>query len=126
MVGKALRSGYALRPDYHVGLLMRGNRMIASVRGQVLADSHHTILVDEQDHALVVYFPAADVAWDRLVAIDAYTTYCPFKGEASYWARTDDPLTPLAWCYATPLAEVAGIAGHIAFYQDDVRITISG
>ncbi len=126
MAASILPSGYALRPDYHIGLLPRGNRMIASARGQLLADSCRTILVDEQDHMLVVYFPAADVVWDRLVAIADYTTHCPFKGDATYWALADDRLTPIAWCYATPLAEVASIAGHVAFYQDAVRVVIGG
>ena len=54
-------SGFDARPDYRVDILARRNRVTVSVDGEVLADSRRTLLVDEQDHGLVFYFPPDDV-----------------------------------------------------------------
>jgi uncharacterized protein (DUF427 family) len=118
-------SGYAARPGYRVDLLRRPNRLTASVGGREIASSDRAILVDEQDHALIAYFPSADVDMTALVRLAARTTHCPFKGDAHYWTLTDAPGDPVAWSYAAPYAEVAAIAGHIAFYQDRVDVRLA-
>jgi uncharacterized protein (DUF427 family) len=117
-------SGYVERPDYRVETLRRRNRIRALAGEIVLAESVRAIIVDEQDHALVVYFPREDVAMERLVRIVGRTTHCPYKGDASYWASIDAPAAPIAWSYETPYPEVAAIAGHVAFYQETVAIIL--
>jgi uncharacterized protein (DUF427 family) len=110
------------RPDYRVDLLRRRNRVTARHDGQVLAETSDAILVDEQDHGLVFYFPRPDVHLDLFVRTDDRSR-CPFKGSASYW-RLARGTEPVAWSYEDPYAEVAGIAGHVAFYQDKVQVEI--
>ena len=82
-------SGYVVRPDYRVDILARRNRVTVTVDGEVLADSERTLLVDEQDHGLVFYFPPDDVRLGRFVADDR-TSRCPYKGTATY-RRLDGP-----------------------------------
>jgi uncharacterized protein (DUF427 family) len=117
-------SGYIERPDYRVEILRRRNRIRAMLGEVVLAESVRAIIVDEQDHGLVVYFPREDVAMERLVQIVGRTTHCPFKGDASYWATIDASAAPFAWSYEKPYPEVAAIAGHIAFYHETVTIIL--
>jgi uncharacterized protein (DUF427 family) len=52
-----------------------------------------------------------------------HETFCPFKGEASYWTiRVGDRSAENAvWGYEDPFEEVAGLAGHVAFYADRVE-----
>lgn len=119
-------SGYLDRPDYRVDLLRRRNRFQVRHGDLVLADSAATLIVDEQDHALVVYFPRDAVALDHLVAIGQRTTHCPYKGDAVYWAAASAPELPIAWSYETPYPEVAAIRDYIAFYADRVTITLDG
>lgn len=119
-------SGYLQRPDYRVDLLRRRNRFRAETAGKVLADSNATIIVDEQDHALVIYFPREAVVFDDLVAIAGKTTHCPYKGDACYWATADAPEVPIAWSYEAPYAEVAAIRDFVAFYADRVTVTMKG
>ena len=57
-------SGFEDRPDYRVDLLARRNRITVTADGEVLADSTRCLLVDEQDHGLVFYFPPDDVRLD--------------------------------------------------------------
>lgn len=116
-------TGYVDRFDYRVDILRRRNLVTATLDGTVLAESRRTLLVDEQDHGLVFYFPRADVRLALLAALPGRTSHCPYKGDASYWGRAGAGDNPIAWSYETPFAEVAQIAGHIAFYQD--RVTVS-
>lgn len=116
-------SGYVDRPDYRVDLLARRNRVTASVGGLVLADSERCLLVDEQDHGLVFYFPPEDVRLDLLPKIER-SSVCPFKGIASYRRMVHDGVEVVAWSYPAPHSQVARLAGFVAFYQDvvDVRV----
>lgn len=121
-----LVSGFVERPDYRVDLLPRRNRVTVQVGEQIVASSNRTIVVDEQGHGLVFYFPPVDVDVDRLDAIDQRTTFCPFKGIARYFAASTAPELPIAWTYADPFVQVAALAGYIAFYQDRAIITVGG
>jgi uncharacterized protein (DUF427 family) len=96
----------------------------ARILGRLVAASDRAILVDEQDHALIAYFPRADVAMAALLPTASRSTYCAFKGHADYWTLAAAPGAPVAWSYASPYLEVAAIAGHIAFYQDRVVVTL--
>jgi len=57
-----------------------------------------------------------------LLARSDRSTYCPYKGDASYFSiplggeRSIDAV----WTYETPYAAVAGIEDHLAFYPDRV------
>lgn len=117
-------SGYDARPDYRVDLLPRRNHARAFADGVMLANSRRTILVDEQGHGLVVYFPREDVAIDRLAAMPGRSTFCAYKGEANYFATLADPSRPIAWTYLNPFVQVAAIAAAIAFYQDRVLLLL--
>lgn len=73
------------------------------------------------------YIPFTDVAQDRLTRTDT-STYCPFKGEASYYSVTTsagDTVDDVIWTYEQPYPAVAAIAGHAAFYPDKAEISIS-
>jgi uncharacterized protein (DUF427 family) len=128
-----LRSMYHERPDYRVDLLPRTNQMTAWLGDARLARSGACLLVDEQDHGLVVYFPPDAVDFSLLAPIGERTV-CPFKGQAVYWraAGTDGPGSGgdgsdghgIAWSYPEPFPEVARLAGYVAFDQDAVRVTI--
>jgi uncharacterized protein (DUF427 family)/acyl-CoA thioesterase len=121
------RSAYADHPGYRVDLVPQQVRVRVFRGDLLLADSSRTLLVRETAHPEVIYFPPEDV---RLELFDAseQRTRCPFKGEASYWslARGERPEPDLAWSYRTPFAEVAGLAGYVAFYPDRTRIESEG
>jgi uncharacterized protein (DUF427 family) len=116
-------SGFVARPDYRVDILARRNRVTVSVDGDVLADSVRSLLVDEQDHGLVFYFPPGDVRLERFVA-DPRTSRCPFKGTATYrrLGRGDGEI--LVWSYEDPYPEVVRLAGYVAFFQDAVEVRV--
>jgi uncharacterized protein (DUF427 family) len=56
-----------------------------------------------------------------------HKTYCPFKGEASYWTIDlgGKHAENAVWSYEAPYDEVARIKGYMAFYPNRVdRILI--
>ena len=118
----AEQSGYADRPDYRVDVLRRRNVVTVRSGDRVIACTSSPLLIDEQDHGIVVYVPEADVDFTLLAEID-HTTRCPYKGYASHW-RLADGEEPVAWTYRDPYPQVAQIAGHVAFYQDRVSVEI--
>lgn len=117
------RSGYAERPDYRVDILARRNRVVVRSGDVVLAETERPLVVDEQDHGLVVYVPRDDVRMQHLAPSDT-VTYCPFKGRARHWRLAAGDDTAVAWSYEEPYPEVGRIAGYVAFYQDRVTVEI--
>src|SRR5262245_8878909 len=116
-------SGYVARPDYRIGLLARTNLMTARLGDAQLAASEECLVVDEQDHALVVYFPPGSVDFSLLEPVDLHTR-CPFKGQASYWRAPGHDQPWVAWSYPTPYPQVARITGYVAFDQGTVSVAI--
>jgi len=116
---------YDERFDYRVDILRRRNPITATASdGTQLARSERALLIDEQNHGLVFYLPVADIDMSKLARIEGRFSHCPYKGVATYWALAGgDPDHPVAWAYETPYPEVSQLAGHIAFYQD--RVTVS-
>jgi uncharacterized protein (DUF427 family) len=122
---------WAERPDYRVDILPRRNRVTVrsdnahgrAEHDEVLAETVRPIVVDEQDHGLVIYFPRDDVRMERLESTDT-VTHCPFKGAASHWRVAGTSGPDVAWSYETPFPEVARITGYVAFYQDRVHVEI--
>ena len=116
-------SGFVDHPDYRVDIMARRNRVTVSIGDDVLADSQRCLLVDEQDHGLVFYFPPEDVRLDLFVP-DARTSRCPFKGTATYRKYAGPEGDVLIWTYEEPYPEVARLAGYVAFFQDAVQVRV--
>jgi uncharacterized protein (DUF427 family) len=123
MTGK--RSLHSEHPDYRVDLEPSADRVRVRALGEVVADTTRALIVRETRHAPVVYLPLEDVRRE-LIEPTAHTTFCPFKGEASYWTLRvgGRALENVLWGYASPFDEVAGLAGYVAFYPDRVEIDV--
>ncbi|MEZ0114430.1 uncharacterized protein (DUF427 family) [Catenulispora sp. EB89] len=110
-------------PDHPITIEPTGARVVARVDTHVLADTTKALTLREANYPPVHYIPLADV--DQSLLTDSTTkTYCPYKGEASYYtvALPDGPLTDAIWTYRAPYDAVAPIAGHVAFYPDRVDV----
>lgn len=105
--------GFAKRPEHRVTAAPEPARLRVTLDGETLADSAHAIALSESGYGVVHYFPKADVRMDRLAAT-THSSYCPFKGTASYWSLAS--LENVVWAYEAPYDEVASIGGHVAFW----------
>jgi uncharacterized protein (DUF427 family) len=113
--------GYATKPDHRVNLLPEARRVRVTFGGAVVADSSAAIRVEETGHGPVHYLPEKDVHVELLRPTEHHT-YCPFKGECSYWTidAGGRHAENAVWGYQTPYDESKGLAGHYAFYQSRV------
>lgn len=113
--------GFARRPDYSIRITPASHRVRVEFNGEIVADSARVLLMREQDHGPVYYFPRSDVAMKYLQRTD-HSTHCPYKGDASYWTLTvgDRASENAVWSYETPYDEVAAIREYLAFYRDRV------
>jgi len=110
-------------PGYEVTLEPHAGTARASLGGEIIAESTRSMRLRETRHAAVLYFPRDDVRWEHLEATD-HTTFCPFKGHASYWTvRTPGQVEENAvWGYANPFSEIAELSNYVAFYADRIRV----
>ncbi len=113
--------GYATKPEHRVDLLPDARRLRVTFAGAVIADSSATLRCEETGHGPVHYFPEKDVRLD-LLRPTAHKTYCPFKGDCSYWTIAADGRQSenAVWGYRAPYDEAKGLAGHYAFYTSRV------
>lgn len=117
-------SAYRDRFDYRIDIHRRRNKVTAEIDGRLIASTTNALLVDEQDHGLVFYFPRSDLLI-KLRPDPAMTSYCPFKGDATYWRFDGDGEGDAAcWSYEDPYEQVAGLREHVAFYQDRVNVRV--
>jgi uncharacterized protein (DUF427 family) len=110
-------------PDHPITVEPHPARVRVSVGDHVIADTTNALALREASYAVAFYVPLADLDQSTLVASET-TTYCPYKGTASYYSiRTGDADLPDAiWYYPEPYDAVAEIAGHAAFYPNKVEI----
>lgn len=91
-----------------------------------IASSRSTLRVLETASPPTYYIPAADIDWRQLVEVD-HSSFCEWKGRASYFALKGDPQqTPVAWLYASPSKTFAGIDQHASFYPSKVECSVNG
>ncbi|OHV06775.1 DUF427 domain-containing protein [Mycobacterium talmoniae] len=101
-------------------------RVRVRINGEVVADTRAALGLREATIPVVQYIPFDDVVQERLTRTDT-TTYCPFKGDASYYSVTTaagDTVDDAVWTYEQPYPAVAAIAGHVAFYPDKADIDV--
>ena len=111
--------------DYRIDLQKCKQRATVSYKGLEIASSHRALQLLETNHDPVYYFPKQDVNL-KVLESTQHQTHCPFKGDARYWSLTTetDSIENIAWCYESPFPGVAEIAGHLAFYLDQLEIEI--
>ena len=107
--------------DHPISIEPRAGRMRVLAGGSVIADSRGALALRESGHSVVHYIPRSDVNMALLVRTEE-TTYCPYKGHASYYsiASAGERGTNAVWTYEEPYEAVAAIKDHLAFYPDQV------
>jgi uncharacterized protein (DUF427 family) len=108
-------------PDHPIIITPNPGRVLVKLAGQVIANTIRALTLQEANYSAVQYIPRDDVRMD-LLACSSSHTYCPYKGEASYFsipaggARSVDAI----WTYEEPYSAVAAIKGYLAFYPNRV------
>jgi uncharacterized protein (DUF427 family) len=110
-------------PDHPITLERNAHRILVTVAGQLVADTQNAITLREADYPPVQYIPRQDVNMALLAPTD-HATYCPYKGECSYYSIPigGEPAINAVWAYNEPYEAVSAIKNHVAFYPDRAEL----
>jgi len=127
MIEKATGSnsgpGWKKYPDHRLTTKPAQARVRVTFGGEVIADTRNAVQMEEAMEGstvapIVYYLPRTDVKMERL-ARTQHRTYCPFKGEASYFSILGGAENAV-WSYEQPYDEMAAIKDYVAFYPEKV------
>jgi uncharacterized protein (DUF427 family) len=114
---------YPPNPYHRVDCRPTTRRLRVEVAGVVLVDTEDTTILFETALDPKLYVDPAHVRTD-LLRPTATTTYCNYKGEATYWAAHvgGAVVEDVAWSYEDPLPESTQIRGFLCFDADRVDV----
>jgi len=96
---------------------------VGDITGTPLVDTDDTVIVFETALEPRLYVDPAHVRTDLLRRSET-TTYCNYKGYATYWSAVLDgrAVQDIAWSYQDPPPETLPIKGFLSF--DDARVEL--
>jgi len=108
-------------PEHPISIDANPSRVVVRVGGKVIADTQNAFTLREASYPPVQYIPRRDVDMSALKRSE-HTTYCPYKGDASYYSipAGGDRSLNAVWTYERPFESVAQIKEYVAFYPDRV------
>jgi uncharacterized protein (DUF427 family) len=108
-------------PDHPITVGRTGKRVVVKIGGRTVADTRDALTLKEANYPAVQYIPRKDVDMAQLARTD-HATYCPYKGECSYYSIADagERGVNAVWTYEQPYDAVASIKEHLAFYPERV------
>jgi uncharacterized protein (DUF427 family) len=112
-------------PDHPITVEPTPGRVVVRLGDVVVADSTSALSLRESTYPVAQYIPLEDVDQSLITRTDS-STYCPYKGDASYYTLTgpDGDLTDVIWTYEKPYPSVEQIAGYVSFYPNRVDISV--
>lgn len=112
-------------PDHPITLVREMSRFVIRAAGRQIGETGDVLTLHESTYAPVHYVPRGDLDINLLTRT-ATRTFCPYKGEASYFtlAVGDEVHPDAAWSYETPYPAVAPIAGYIAFFPGHAEVMV--
>lgn len=114
---------YPPNPYHRVDCRPARRRMRVEVAGTVLVDTDETVIVFETSLEPRLYVGPALVRTDLLRPTQT-STYCNYKGVATYWAAVigESIVEDVAWSYPDPPPESLPIKGYLSF--DPTRVGV--
>ncbi len=106
-------------PDHPITITGSDAHVVVRAAGKVIADTRHALELREANYPPVLYIPREDADM-ALLERTAHASYCPYKGDASYYSVVGG-VANAVWSYEAPYAAVEAIRGHLAFYPDRVE-----
>lgn len=108
-------------PDHPITVTPNPRRVVVTLGGRTIADSRDALTLREASYPPVQYIPRQDVDMALLARTD-HASYCPYKGEASYYSLPSggERSVNAVWTYEAAYPSVAPIKDHLAFYPDRV------
>jgi uncharacterized protein (DUF427 family) len=115
--------GHPRDPFKRIDIRRSSRRVRVEVDGRLVADSSRPLMLFETGLPTRYYLPREDVRTELLEASD-HRTVCAYKGEASHFSANGTE--NVAWTYPDPAPDKPELRDAIAFYNENVDITVDG
>lgn len=114
---------YPPNPYHRVDCRPTRRRLQVAVAGEVLVDTTDTVIVFETSIDARLYVDPSHVRTD-LLRRSATTSYCNYKGHATYWSTVvgDTVVDDIAWSYPEPPPETSPIARYFSFDAERAEV----
>jgi len=114
---------YPPNPYHRIDCRPTRRRLRVKVAGTTLVDTDDTVIVFETALEPRLYVDPSHVRIDLLRQTDT-STYCNYKGVATYWAAVigDAKVEDVAWSYPDPPPESLPIKGFLSFDADRAEV----
>jgi uncharacterized protein (DUF427 family) len=108
-------------PDHPITISPAEGKVRVTVAGRIVAESTRALRLEEKGYPPVYYLPRDDADMSLLVRTTHYT-YCPYKGDCSYYSIPAGGAKSeyAVWTYEKPYEAVVDIKEHLAFYPNRV------
>jgi uncharacterized protein (DUF427 family) len=114
-------------PYHRVDVRATSRRVEVRARGELIASSTRALVLSETALSNRLYLPREDVTAE-LRGPTATTSFCPYKGTATYWTLVlgdGAELADAAWSYEQPFPEGSPIAGLVSFWGEEVEVSVT-
>ncbi|MCW2984271.1 MAG: hypothetical protein JWR63_1841 [Conexibacter sp.] len=114
-------------PYHRVDVRRTSRRVEVRAQGELVVVSERALLLAETALANRFYVPREDVS-AKLHGPTDTTSWCPYKGTATYWnleLADGTVLTDAVWSYETPYPESQPVQGLVSFWGDDVVVSVT-
>jgi uncharacterized protein (DUF427 family) len=108
-------------PDHPITISPAEGKVRIAVAGRTVAESTRALRLEEKGYPPVYYLPRDDADMSLLVRT-AHYTYCPYKGDCSFYSipiggtRSENAV----WTYERPHEAVTNINRYLAFYPSRI------
>ena len=108
-------------PDHPITISPAEGKVRVAIAGRTVAESTRAIRLEEKGYQPVYYLPRDDADMSLLVRT-THSTYCPYKGDCSYYSIPIGGTKPeyAVWTYEKPHEAVADMSEHLVFYPTRV------
>lgn len=106
-------------PDHPITISKFNAHVVVRAAGRIIADTRGALELREAHYPPVWYIPREDADM-TLLEPSAHSSYCPYKGAASYFS-IGGGTENAAWSYEAPYKAVEAIRGYLAFYPERVE-----
>jgi uncharacterized protein (DUF427 family) len=119
-------AGHPRDPFHRVDVRRSSRAVRIELDGDVLAETTDARMLFETGLPVRYYLPREDITVP--LHPSSRRTYCPYKGEASYWSvdAGGERRENLGWSYEQPLPDGPAVTGLVSFWNEVVEVFIDG
>ncbi|KAL6778207.1 hypothetical protein ACKKBG_A17345 [Auxenochlorella protothecoides x Auxenochlorella symbiontica] len=99
------------------------------LHGKIIAETRNAYRVLETSHPPTYYLPPSDVQAGYLSKAKGASSFCEWKGNATYWNVTvpgHSPVNQRIWSYENPTPSFSSIKGYLSFYASPFECSVDG